>query len=97
MKKYAMTLRNKCIGVVEGNKPPKWGNDPIGNEVIAIECDENVSVGMLFNPKTHEFEDEKNEPIKITSKIREDPILLNQEEIRVALEYVTCILETNNL
>lgn len=55
MKKYAMILLNRVIGVLESDTPPSWPPDPQGNPVTAVECDESVELGMAYNPETGEF------------------------------------------
>lgn len=53
--KYAMILLNKVIGVVESDTPPTWGADPQGNPVTAVEYDETIKLGMVYNANTGEF------------------------------------------
>lgn len=50
-----MVLRNNVIGFVENDTPPKWGDSPEGYPVTAIECDETVELGMVYNEETGEF------------------------------------------
>ena len=52
---YAMILLNNVIGVLESDTPPSWPPDPQGNPVAAVECDESVELGMVYNPETGEF------------------------------------------
>lgn len=52
---YAMILINNVIGVIESDIIPSWPPDPQGNPVTAIECDETVELGMVYNPETREF------------------------------------------
>lgn len=52
---YAMILLNNVIGVLESDTPPSWPPDPQGNPVTAVECDESVELGMVYNPETGEF------------------------------------------
>lgn len=55
MQKYAMILLNRVIGVLEDETIPSWPPDPQGNPVTAIECDETVTLGMIYDPETDEF------------------------------------------
>ena len=55
MKKYAMILLNRVIGVLEAEAIPAWPPDPQGNPVTAVECDESVELGMVYDPETGEF------------------------------------------
>lgn len=52
---YAMILLNNVIGVLESDTPPSWPPDPQGNPVTAVECDDTVELGMVYNPETGEF------------------------------------------
>ena len=52
---YAMILLNNVIGVLESDTPPSWPPDPQGNPVTAVECDESVELGMVYDPETGEF------------------------------------------
>ena len=53
--RYAMVLLNNVIGVLEQETPPSWPPDPQGNPVTAIECDETITLGMVYDPETGEF------------------------------------------
>lgn len=55
VKKYAMILLNRVIGVLEAEITPSWPPDPQGNPVTAAECGEDVELGMIYNPETGEF------------------------------------------
>ena len=48
-----MVLKNIVIDIKLDNKPPIYPPDPDGNEVIAVECDDSVKLGMLY--KNGEF------------------------------------------
>lgn len=52
---YAMVLLNRVIDIVEKETEPSWPSDPQGNPVTAIECDETVTLGMIYDPETGEF------------------------------------------
>ncbi|WP_312059655.1 hypothetical protein [Anaerotignum sp.] len=46
---YAMIIGNTVIDVVvDDEKMPIWPPDPDGNEVVAVECDSAVFIGMLY-------------------------------------------------
>lgn len=53
--KHAMVLKNRVIGIVQAENPPSWPPDQRGNPVTAIECDETVTLGMIYNEETGEF------------------------------------------
>ena len=55
MKRYAMILLNRVIGVVEAETLPSWPPDPQGTPVTAIECDSNVELGMVYDEETKTF------------------------------------------
>ncbi len=53
---YAMILQNMVIGVLENQETePYWPPDPDGNPVIAIPCDDTVTLGMIYDPETGTF------------------------------------------
>ena len=52
---YAMVLKNKVIGIVESETPPKWGNDERGNPVTAVETTEETQLGMVYDEETGQF------------------------------------------
>ncbi|WP_286030107.1 hypothetical protein [Anaerotignum lactatifermentans] len=54
---YAMVLKNRVIGIIESETPPKWGNDERGNEVSTIETTEETDIGMIYNEATESFEE----------------------------------------
>lgn len=46
---YAMVIGDTVIDiVVDDEKIPMWPSDPDGNEVVAVECDSAVFIGMLY-------------------------------------------------
>lgn len=49
---YAMILQNRVIGIIESDTTPYWPPDPQGNPVTAIECDDTVELGMMYDPET---------------------------------------------
>lgn len=52
---YAMVLKNKVIGIMESETPPKWGNDERGNPVTAVETTEETQLGMVYDEETGKF------------------------------------------
>lgn len=55
MKKYAMILLNRVIGVLEAEAIPAWPPDPQGNPVTAVECDEDIELGMIYDTESGTF------------------------------------------
>ena len=56
MKNYAMISKNRVIGVLlNQEEEPEWGPAPDGNPVLAIPCDDTVTLGMIYNPETGTF------------------------------------------
>ena len=53
--KYAMVLLDRVIGILNSDTLPNWPPDPQGNPVTAVECDESVELGMVYDPETGEF------------------------------------------
>ena len=53
---YAMILQNRVIGVLENQETePHWPPDPNGTPVLAIPCDDTVTLGMIYDPETGTF------------------------------------------
>lgn len=52
---YAMINEYRVIGKVEADTPPYWPPNQIGNPVTAVECNESVELGMVYDPETGEF------------------------------------------
>lgn len=74
---YAMILLNNVIGILESDTPPSWPPDPQGNPVTAVECDDTVELGMVYNPETGEFSEYVPAPYIPTQADRIEA-LLNQ-------------------
>lgn len=56
MKTYAMILQNRVIDVLkDGETEPHWPPDPSGNPVLAIPCDDTVTLGMIYDSETGTF------------------------------------------
>ena len=53
---YAMILQNRVIGVLLNQETePEWGPTPDGSPVLAIPCDDTVTLGMIYDPETGAF------------------------------------------
>lgn len=52
---YAMLVENMVIDIKQSDAPPKYPPTQYGEEVIAIECDESVEIGMVYDSETGEF------------------------------------------
>lgn len=52
---YAMILLNNVIGVLESDTPPSWPPDPQGNPVTAVECGEDIELGMIYDTESGTF------------------------------------------
>ena len=56
MKNYAMISNNRVIGVLLNRETePEWGPTPDGSPVLAIPCDDTVTLGMIYDPETNTF------------------------------------------
>ncbi len=53
--RYAMVLKNRVIDIKTSDIVPCYPPDEQGNPVTAIECDDNVILGMIYNEETGEF------------------------------------------
>ncbi|WP_458463218.1 hypothetical protein [Paenibacillus sp.] len=54
--RYAMVCKNRVIDILENPvEAPRWPADDKGNEVTAVECDNNVKVGMFFDTDSKTF------------------------------------------
>lgn len=95
MKRYAMILLGKVIGIEESKEKPIWGNDPEGNPVTAVECDNTVGVGMVYCEETGKFSEYI--PMKSLYDTQHESKLSEMEaavyETQASTEYNTCLLE----
>lgn len=55
--KYAMILKKRVIDIVEQDTVPSWPPDNKGNKVTAVECDETVKIGMIYDEETGVFDE----------------------------------------
>ena len=63
--RYAMICNNGVIEILNNQETiPEWPPTPEGYPVIAVECDETVELGMVYNPETGEFSEYVPEPVK---------------------------------
>lgn len=64
---YAMICDNRVIEVLSNQEiEPKWPPDQFGNPVTAVSCDDTVTKGMVYDPKTGEFSEYvEPEPIEV--------------------------------
>ena len=53
--RYAMVLLDRVIGVLESDTPPSWPPDPQGNPVTAVECGEDIELGMIYDTESGTF------------------------------------------
>lgn len=91
---YAMILQNRVIDILQNRETePHYPPDPSGNPVIAVPCDDTVTLGMMYDAETGTFygytppEPEEPEPTPLTE----------QEEISIDtalnVEYMVCLME----
>jgi len=91
MKNYAMVLGGKVIEVIHNQYTiPVWPPDNEGNQVIAIECDNTVERGMLFNmiDETFSYPEENNQ-----SEEEHVDTFFPEENLTLNVEYIMCLLE----
>lgn len=55
MAKYAMVNKKNVIDVINSDYVPKYPPTSDGTEVTAVECDETVEIGMIYDSDTGEF------------------------------------------
>lgn len=77
--RYAMTLLNRVIDVIESEDLPSWPPDSQGNPVIVLECGEEVVRGMMYDEASKIFFD------YIPSA--DEPTQLDRIEERLNLSY----------
>ena len=78
MAKYAMINKKKVIDVINSDYVPKYPPTSDGTEVTAVECDETVEIGMIYDSDTGEFS--YPEPEKIPEPEPQPTQLDNIEE-----------------
>lgn len=81
--RYAMVLKNRVVSIVVSESIPNYPPDQEGNEVIAIPCGEEVTLGMIYNESTGNFEEyvpPEPEPTQLDRM--EAQLMKSQDEIR---------------
>lgn len=64
---YAMVLENRVIDVLKNREAkPYYPPDLLGNPVIAIPCDETVTVGMIYDTETGTFSEYAPPPTPVS-------------------------------
>ena len=61
--RYAMVLQKKVIDIKESDTTPIYPPDIHGNPVIAVACDESVTLGMVYDSDTGEFSYPEPQPM----------------------------------
>ncbi len=62
---YAMLCQNRVIEILTGcEEAPAWPPTPEGYPITAVECDETIQRGMIYNPETGEFSEYIPEPVE---------------------------------
>lgn len=75
--KYAMVLRNRVISVETSDTVPIYPPDAHGNQVIPVQCNESVVIGMYYNENTNSFyEPPEPEPPQPTQLDRIEGLLV---------------------
>lgn len=87
MSTYAMICENRVIEVLYGLEvAPEWPPNLSGNPVTAVECDDNVQRGWIYNPETGEIiEPVFSEPEELPEPSKFDTIEESQLTIMEAL------------
>lgn len=93
--RFAMVLLNNVVGIKEADTPPIWGPDIQGNPVIAVECDESVEVGMIYNPTTKEFSEYSPTYIPTQADRIEEKTKNNENSLLTIMEAIADQYEQN--
>ena len=94
MKNYAMISKNRVIGVLLNQETePEWGATPDGSPVLAIPCDDTVTLGMIYDPETGAF----SEYTPAEPEPTPEPPLSETEqailETAINVDYLVCMKE----
>ena len=94
MKNYAMITENRVIGVLLNQETePEWGATPDGSPVLAIPCDDTVTLGMIYDPETEAF----SEYIPPEPEPTPEPQLTETEQAildtAINVDYLVCMKE----
>lgn len=95
MKNYAMISKNRVIGVLLNQETePEWGPTPDGSPVLAIPCDDTVTLGMIYDPETGTFSEyipPEPEPTPDPEPTQLDRIENTVLDAAVTTEYLECL------
>lgn len=90
---YAMICNNRVVEVLlDQNTKPKWPPTVYGEQIIAVECDNTVERGMMYNPEAGTFAfpyTEANEPI-----IEDEEVSVNERLNRIETMLNTLTADT---
>ena len=94
MKNYAMIAENRVIGVLLNQETePEWGATPDGSPVLAIPCDDTVTLGMIYDPETEAF----SEYIPPEPEPTPEPEITETEQAildtAINVDYLVCMKE----
>ena len=96
MKNYAMLLRNRVIGVLLNQEAePEWGAAPDGSPVLAIPCDDTVTLGMIYDPETGTFSEytpPEPEPTPEPQLTETEQAIL---DTAINVDYLACLQDMN--
>lgn len=94
MKNYAMVTQNRVIGVLLNQETePEWGPIPSGSPVLAIPCDDTVTLGMIYDPETgvfSEYTPPEPEPMPEPQLTETEQAIL---ETAINVDYLVCMKE----
>lgn len=89
-----MIAENRVIGVLLNQETePEWGATPDGSPVLAIPCDDTVTLGMIYDPETEAF----SEYIPPEPEPTPEPQLTETEQAildtAINVDYLVCMKE----
>jgi hypothetical protein len=94
MKNYAMVTQNRVIGVLLNQETePEWGPIPSGSPVLAIPCDDTVTLGMIYDPETvtfSEYTPPEPEPTPEPQLTETEQAIL---DTAINVDYLVCMKE----
>lgn len=62
--KYAMICKNRVIDILENQEvEPKWPPDADNNPVTPVVCEEEIEIGMIYDPETNTYSEYIPEPV----------------------------------
>lgn len=92
---YAMINEYRVIDIVNAETAPSWPPNQIGNPVIAVECNESVEVGMIYNPTTKEFSEYSPTYIPTQADRIEEKTKNNENSLLTIMEAIADQYEQN--